>query len=717
MATSIPNTDAQLVVARRHGLGRLLLPQGTLDPGERWTARSVCFVTCGIAAGIVASFVNATQSEGGLGGDSTWALLGELALLALVLWLNRSGAPQAAARLLALNLPLFSATLMITSGQGFRDVAVLILPASLILGGLLLDRATLVGVTLLTVACTAATLVAEAHGWLGRPGPRNFAADVVDAGIILTMTSLGVGLVAGRLRESHARLRRQETELRASEALYRGLVDLAADAIVVSLAGGGIVEANRRASELTGRSREELLGLSLETLFGPVELARAPFRYDLADQGRIVASERLLTRKEGARVPVEMSSRRMPDGKYQTILRDVSERHRAETERVALEARLRQSQKMEAVGRLAGGVAHDFNNLLTVITGSLALALRDVGPDARAHRWLMETDKAAWRAAALTHQLLAFSRQQLIAPRVLDLRSVVAGSGSMLRAHDRRGHRAAHRARGRAVPGARSTRGSSSRCCSTWRSNARDAMPDGGVLSIEVKRAVHGADGGGRLRPGPVVVMSVSDTGQGMSEDVRSHIFEPFFTTKSVGSGTGLGLAMVYGAVEQNGGTIEVVSAPGHGSSFRILLPEARGEKAQAPPPHGEVPRGSETVLLVEDEAAVRDVTRAQLESLGYRVLSCANAAEALVVAAGQVEPLHLLLTDVVMPGMNGRELAARLAESRTDLRVLFTSGYGEEVVSRHGVLEPGVLLLQKPYALPKLASLVRDALQAEPPR
>ncbi len=716
MATSIPNTDAQLVVARRHGLGRLLLPQGTLDPGERWTARSVCFVTCGIAAGIVASFVNATQSEGGLGGDSTWALLGELALLALVLWLNRSGAPQAAARLLALNLPLFSATLMITSGQGFRDVAVLILPASLILGGLLLDRATLVGVTLLTVACTAATLVAEAHGWLGRPGPRNFAADVVDAGIILTMTSLGVGLVAGRLRESHARLRRQETELRASEALYRGLVDLAADAIVVSLAGGGIVEANRRASELTGRSREELLGLSLETLFGPVELARAPFRYDLADQGRIVASERLLTRKEGARVPVEMSSRRMPDGKYQTILRDVSERHRAETERVALEARLRQSQKMEAVGRLAGGVAHDFNNLLTAITGSLALALRDVGPDARAHRWLMETDKAAWRAAALTHQLLAFSRQQLIAPRVLDLRSVVAGSGSMLARMI--GEDIVLRTELADEPClVEVDQGQLEQVLLNLAANARDAMPDGGVLSIEVKRAVHGADGGGRLRPGPVVVMSVSDTGQGMSEDVRSHIFEPFFTTKSVGSGTGLGLAMVYGAVEQNGGTIEVVSAPGHGSSFRILLPEARGEKAQAPPPHGEVPRGSETVLLVEDEAAVRDVTRAQLESLGYRVLSCANAAEALVVAAGQVEPLHLLLTDVVMPGMNGRELAARLAESRTDLRVLFTSGYGEEVVSRHGVLEPGVLLLQKPYALPKLASLVRDALQAEPPR
>ena len=204
-------------------------------------------------------------------------------------------------------------------------------------------------------------------------------ADVVDAGIILVVTSLGVGLVAGRLRESHARLRRQEAELVASESLYRGLVDLAADAIVVSRPGGGIVEANRRATELTLRSREELLGLAIETLFDAADLARAPLRYDLADQGAIVVTERALVRKDDARVPVELSSRRMPDGQYQTILRDVSERHRAEAERRALEERLRQSQKMEAVGRLAGGVAHDFNNLLTAITGSLALALRDVG--------------------------------------------------------------------------------------------------------------------------------------------------------------------------------------------------------------------------------------------------------------------------------------------------------------------------------------------------
>jgi PAS domain S-box-containing protein len=716
MATAADSTDTHLAPVRRHGLQRLLIPRESPDPGDRWTARSVCFVACGAAVAIAASFANAALSGDAMTLGPNAALGAELALLLGVLWLNRRGAPHAAARTLALSLPLVAAALMLTTGRGFRDVAVLILPASLILCGLLLDRVTLVVVTLLTVACAAVTLLAEAQGWLTGAAAVAAAAEVVDASIILGMTSLGVGLVAGRLRESHERLRRQEAELRSSEARYRGLIDLAADAIVMSAAGAGIVEANHRASELTGQPRQELLGVPLERLLDADEHACAPFRYDLADQGRIVVSERVLRRADGSRVAVEMSSRRMPDGRYQTILRDVSERRRAEAERAALEARLRQSQKMEAVGRLAGGVAHDFNNLLTAITGSLALALRDVAPEARAHRWLKETDKAAWRAAALTHQLLAFSRQQPIAPRVLDLGAVVAGAGSML-------------ARMIGEDVALSTRLADEPCLVevdqgqieqvllNLVANARDAMPDGGVLTIEVSRSGAGAQAAGGAPSGPVVVLAVSDSGHGMSEEVRARIFEPFFTTKSAGSGTGLGLAMVYGAVEQNGGTIEVVSTPGRGTCFRILLPEARGQKAVLPAQLPDVPRGSESVLLVEDETAVREVTRAQLESLGYRVLSCANAAEALVVAAAHAERLDLLLTDVVMPGMNGRELAARLGERRPGLRVLFTSGYGEEVISRHGVLEPGVLLLEKPYAVPKLATLVRKALEAQPAR
>jgi PAS domain S-box-containing protein len=683
------------------------MPKGPLDAGSRWMARNVCFVALGVAGGLFACLL-----QNWLGGHApapfVAAIATEFAVVACVLWLNRRGAPHVAARILALSLPLLATSFMLMSGQGFRDVAVLMLPASLILSGLLLDRASLALSTAVTLACSAGVLLAESSGRLAPKTPRNATSDIFDAAVILGVTGLGVGLVAGRLRESHERLRSQEAKLRESEARYRGLVDLAADAIVVSTSETRLVEANHRASELFGYTREELLSLSLERLFSPEELRRVPFRYDLADQGQIVVVERRLARKNGAEVPVEMSSRRMPDGKYQTILRDVSERHRAEAERAALEARLRQSQKMEAIGRLAGGVAHDFNNLLTAITGSLALALRDVDGESRAHRWLKETDKAAWRAAALTHQLLAFSRQQVIAPRVVDLRGVVEGAGSMLSRMI--GEDVALRIRVCEEPCmVEVDQGQLEQVLLNLAANARDAMPDGGTLAIEVSRSRVGL--AARAGRGPSVVMAVTDTGHGMNEDVQARIFEPFFTTKPAGSGTGLGLAMVYGAVEQNGGSIDVVSRPGRGSTFRIQLPEKRGPKAARPALQGDVPRGSETVLLVEDEAAVREVTREQLESLGYRVLACADAAEALAACAGHAEPLHLLLTDVVMPGMNGRELAERLTQGRPGLRVLYTSGYGEDVIARHGVLEPGVLLLQKPYALPKLAGLVRTAL------
>ncbi len=703
--TTFQHDDPQGGLASRSRLSRFFaLQRIPLEAGERWITRSVCFVAAGIGGGLLMSLVQHVLSGRATPSYLT-SLLGELLVVACVLGINARGAPQAAARLLALSLPLLATSFMIMSRQGFRDVAVLMLPASLILSGLLLDRAALVASTLLTLACSTLVLYAEGRGILASTHPRDVGSDIADASVILAVTGLGVGLVAGRLRASHARLRSQEAALRSSEALYRGLVDLAADAIVLSTAATGIVEANRRATELTGYTRDELVTLSLEALFAPDELERVPFRHDLADQGQIVVLERRLLRRDAALVPVEMSSRRMPDGTYQTILRDVSERQKAEAERAALEARLGQSQKMEAVGRLAGGVAHDFNNLLTAITGSLALALRDVAPDSRAHRWLRETDKAAWRAATLTHQLLAFSRQQVIAPRVVDLRSVVQGAGSMLERMI--GEDVTLRIRVSDEPcQVEIDQGQIEQVLLNLAANARDAMPDGGTLAIEVHR------GKSRLAAGRrSIVLSVTDTGFGMSGEVQARIFEPFFTTKAAGSGTGLGLAMVYGAVEQNGGSIEVASAPGRGSTFRIRLPETRGPKAARGAPEAELPLGSETVLLVEDEAAVRDVTREQLESLGYRVIACADAAEALAASARHREALHLLLTDVVMPGMNGRELAARLRITRPGLRVLFTSGYGEDVIARHGVLEPGVLLLQKPYALPRLAGLVRTAL------
>jgi two-component system cell cycle sensor histidine kinase/response regulator CckA len=697
------------VVSRR--LRALVFPSFANDRSDGWVSRSVHVVSLGLAAGLGVALLEGLVSAH-VRPHVLLALGAELVLVAFAFWLNRRGTPRGAAQLLAASQPLLALALMLGSGQGFRDVACLIMPASLIFCGFLLDRRSLAAITLLTAAATAVVLLAEREGLVGGPGLRvSYYQDIADATIIIVITGVGVGLVGGQLRESHERLERQEQALRSSEGRYRGLVDLAVDAILVAHPAQGVTEANRRALELAGYSPEELRGRPLEALFSAAELARVPCRYDLLDRGETVVRERLLTRRDGVSVPVEMSTKRMPDGAYQTIIRDVGERHRAEAERFALEARLRQAQKMEAVGRLAGGIAHDFNNLLSAITGSLTLALRDVPEGARAHRWLTEIDRSAWRAAALTRHLLAFSRQQVIAPKVLDLRSVVEGTGSMLARMI--GEDITLRTRLPAEPcRVEVDPGQMEQIILNLGANARDAMPDGGSLTLELgwsppRPGPAGAPGGGAR-----VVLSVSDTGHGMSDDVKARIFEPFFTTKPTGSGTGLGLAMVYGAVQQNGGWIDVRSRPGRGTTFRIFLPEAGAEAPLAADgAEEEAARGTETVLLVEDEAAVREVARAQLEALGYRVLACASAEEALAVAAGHCGPLHLLLTDVVMPGMNGRDLAQRLRTARPGVKVLFSSGYGEDVVARHGVLEAGVFLLEKPYSLPTLARQVRQAL------
>jgi CheY-like chemotaxis protein len=367
---------------------------------------------------------------------------------------------------------------------------------------------------------------------------------------------------------------------------------------------------------------------------------------------------------------------------------------------------------MEAVGRLAGGVAHDFNNLLTAITGNLTLALRKVPEDSPVRRWLSEVDSSAWRAAALTRHLLAFSRQQVIEPRVLDLRAVVEGMESLVARTI--GEDVRLRTRLADEPcRVLVDHGQVEQIVLNLVTNARDAMPDGGLLTLKVEgpSSRHPVSPAAR-RGQRAVILSVSDTGHGMKDDVRGRIFEPFFTTKPSGSGTGLGLAMVYGAAEQNGGWIDVESVPGRGSTFRLCLPEAQTDTDEASTPALEEPlRGTETVLLVEDEPGVCEVTAEQLDSLGYRVLVCGGPHEALTVAAGHDGPLHLLLTDVVMPEMNGRELAVRLTESRKGLRVLYASGYGEDVIARHGVLQGGVRLLQKPFSLQTLAREVRRAL------
>jgi len=385
------------------------------------------------------------------------------------------------------------------------------------------------------------------------------------------------------------------------------------------------------------------------------------------------------------------------------------------TEKKRLQAQLLQSQKMESVGRLAGGVAHDFNNLLTVITGYGDLLARDLEPGHPGLHRLEQIRKAAERAATLTRQLLAFSRKQVLEPKVLDLEAVVADVEQML-----------HRLIGEDVQfvtvsggglgRVRADQGQIEQVIVNLAVNARDAMPNGGKLIVET-RNVELDESYLRHRPdarlGPHVLLAVSDTGQGMSAETLSHAFEPFFTTKELGKGTGLGLATVYGIVRQSGGHVTIYSEPGRGTTCRVYLPRLGEDHDDAAPaaPAGDAPGGTETILLVEDEAPVRALAREILESAGYQVLEGATPEEALAAASSHAGPIHLVLTDVILPGVSGRQLAAALRSSRTEARVLFTSGYTDDAISHHGILEPGVSFVQKPFTAAVLLRKVREVL------
>jgi PAS domain S-box-containing protein len=384
-----------------------------------------------------------------------------------------------------------------------------------------------------------------------------------------------------------------------------------------------------------------------------------------------------------------------------------------------VEAQLQHAMKMEAVGRLAGGVAHDFNNLLTGVLGNLSLALMDLDPQHPVRGYLDEASRAAENAAALVRQLLAFSRKQIVEPRVFDLNELLANTPRLL-----------ERLIGEDVelrvfplPGpahVKADPGQIEQVLVNLSVNARDAMPRGGRLTIETSVVALDAEYCKRhleARPGPYVMLAASDNGVGISEEVRPRLFEPFFTTKPAGRGTGLGLATAYGIIKQAGGSIEVYSEVGHGTTFKIYLPQVDETAAAqaASLGEGELSRGSETVMIVEDDQIVRGVARAALERLGYRVLQASNGAEALRLADQTPGRIDLLMTDVVMPGMNGRELAERLQTLRPDLKVLFASGYTENVVVHHGVVEAGVHFLAKPYVPSGLARKVRQVLDGSP--
>jgi two-component system, cell cycle sensor histidine kinase and response regulator CckA len=460
------------------------------------------------------------------------------------------------------------------------------------------------------------------------------------------------------------------------------------------------------------RAGDEIVG---SINFGYGDPPRDPVRQRELAATYGVSEEELRTRAAAyqTRPPfiIEMAKRRL--GASARLIGEIVGRKRADDERERLQAQLAQGQKMESVGRLAGGVAHDFNNMLQAILGNVDLALQDVPPGSPARESLEEIQKSAERSADLTRQLLAFARRQAIVPVVLNLNNTVAGMANMLR-----------RLIGEQIEltwslGAdlglvRLDPSQIDQVLVNLTVNARDAIGGAGHVTIETDNVALGRASVAAhpdCAPGEYVMLAVSDTGPGMDEEARAHLFEPFFTTKAVGKGTGLGLATVFGIVQQNGGFIDVDSEQGRGTSVKIYFPRAAGAVAAATVPPALSLRGTETILLAEDEAQVLHLGRRILEQWGYTVLAAPTPDTALIVAAEHPGRIHLLITDVVMPGMNGRDLRDRLLALRPDLKCLFISGYTDDVIAHHGLVEDGVLFLQKPFTIQALAHMVRTAL------
>jgi two-component system, cell cycle sensor histidine kinase and response regulator CckA len=456
-----------------------------------------------------------------------------------------------------------------------------------------------------------------------------------------------------------------------------------------------------------GYSRDEFLAMTIRDIRPADDVAR--LLRDVESRGgpgsHHPGTWRHVT-KDGRQIDVEITAGRIElEGRRAALVlaNDVSDRAR-------LERRLTEAEKMEAVGRLAGGVAHDFNNLLTVIGGYAEILLARDGE----REELQEIARAAQQASALTRQLLAFSRRQVLHPRVLDLNQVIAGMEGMLRRIIGDDVAVGVRLADGLAP-VEADQAQIERVIVNLAANARDAMPGGGALTIEtanvdLDQAQVAAHGEGV--PGPHVMLAVSDTGCGMDDEVRRHLFEPFYTTKPAGDGTGLGLATVFGVVKQSGGSIYVYSEPGRGTTFKIYLPASAERVTPADEELDRVgARGSETIMIVEDDAGVRELARMMLESNGYEVLAVEDPEEAARVC--ESTHVDLLLTDVVMPVMSGRVLAERLELVAPHLRVLFMSGYSDEAVVRHGQLTAGAAFLEKPFTERALARKVREVLDA----
>jgi two-component system cell cycle sensor histidine kinase/response regulator CckA len=504
------------------------------------------------------------------------------------------------------------------------------------------------------------------------------------------------------------------------KAYLEQLVECTPEAISVLNTQHGIMRINSEFTRIFGFCPEEALGRGIDALIVPPD--RMEETRQIAEtlaRGERVALETKRQRKDGTLVDVFMSGAPVVVNGVQVafyaLYRDISEQKRAEEDRRALENQFRQAQKMEAVGRLAGGVAHDFNNLLMVICGYSEVLLENTGRDSLLYPKIEAIQQAADRASSLTRQLLAFSRRQMLELKVVDVNVIVTDMERLFRPligdniHlDTR--LAADLGRTRADAG------QLEQVIMNLVVNAKDALPKGGKITIETANESLGGGGNQEsfyIQSGPYVLLSITDNGCGMDKETQLRIFEPFFTTKEKGKGTGLGLSTVYGIVKQSGGYIFATSEIGRGTTFRIYLPRVEDAiEPLVPARPMQTVGGSETVLLVEDESSVRQLVRETLQAGGYKVLEAEDGEVALKVASGHDGPIDILITDVVMPGMSGQELSRRLCISDPELKVLYLSGYTEDSIIREGALEAGTAFLQKPFTLQTLSRKVREVLR-----
>jgi PAS domain S-box-containing protein len=518
--------------------------------------------------------------------------------------------------------------------------------------------------------------------------------------------------------------KRAEEALRETNETLRTLIHASPLGIAVFDAQEKVRIWNPAAERITGWRAPDVLGKRVPVLAEPGHVDEFPALAQRALHGEAITEIEITGRKKGD-IPVELSLSLAPlrDGRgaisaAMAVIADISERKGAEFHRSQLEEQLRQSQKMEAVGRLAGGVAHDFNNLLTAISGYAELLQAKFEPGETVRGYVDEILKSSGRAAQLTRQLLAFSRRQVLQPKTLDLNSVVSNMEGLL-----------HRLIGEdvdlstsldpALASVKADQGQIEQVIMNLAVNSRDAMPKGGRLSIETRNVDLDSgysDRHGRLRSGPHVLLAVSDSGIGMNAEIQSHLFEPFFTTKDKDKGTGLGLATVYGIVKQSGGDIWVYSEPGRGSCFKVYFPRSE-EAAESTTKEATKVRSrpaKETVLLAEDSDVVRRLLKELLLAGGYKLLEARHGVEALELSKNFEGTIDLLLTDMVMPQMSGRELAENLMPLRPGMKVLFMSGYTEDAITRQGVMTPGTAFLEKPFTPDSLARKIRALLDPQ---